>query len=64
MKITISKSQWEEAGNKAGWTKEPKKISNCCGAEDRLISEDGPSYSDIGVCPKCKEHCAFETAGK
>ena len=39
--------------------KEDKKVSNCCSVADRLQSEDGPSYSDIGICPKCKEHCEF-----
>lgn len=39
-------------------------ISNCCGAVDRLQSEDGPSFSDVGICPKCKEHCEFEKETK
>jgi len=34
-------------------------ISNCCGTKDRMVSEDGPNYSDTGICPSCKEHCEF-----
>ena len=37
-------------------------ISECCGEEDTCISIDGPSYSDIGICPSCKEHCDFVDA--
>ena len=33
--------------------------SNCCGVEDRSVSEDGPEWSDIGLCPECREHCEF-----
>ena len=36
------------------------KVSSCCGAEDRDAgSGDGPSYSDIGICPDCKDHTDF-----
>ena len=28
-------------------------ISNCCSAEDR------DAYGDMGICPKCREHCDF-----
>ena len=34
-------------------------VSNCCGAEDGCTSLDGPSWSDIGICPDCREHCEF-----
>tara|TARA_R100000664_G_C2707728_1_gene105677 strand:+ start:74 stop:319 length:246 start_codon:yes stop_codon:yes gene_type:complete len=34
-------------------------ISNCCGAEDVSPFGDA-SYSDMKVCPDCKEHCVFE----
>lgn len=33
--------------------------SNCCGAENDAITLDGPSWSDIGICPDCREHCVF-----
>jgi len=36
------------------------KVSNCCGEPDRMITPDGPDYSDTGICPRCKEHCVFE----
>ena len=36
-------------------------VSSCCGAEDQLYGEDGPSYSDTGICPKCHEHTSFIT---
>lgn len=36
-----------------------KKVSNCCWRPDRLVSEEGPTFSDIGLCPQCKEHCEF-----
>lgn len=36
------------------------KISTCCGAEDGPAGEDGPNWSDIMVCPECREHCGFE----
>ena len=36
------------------------KISNCCGAPNSSLSEDGPDYDDIGICPDCKDHCTFE----
>lgn len=40
--------------------KTSQRVSNCCGAEDRPCTIDGPSYSDIGICPDCREHCEFE----
>ena len=36
-----------------------EKISNCCGAEDRMVGYDGPSFSDMDICPECKDHCEF-----
>lgn len=36
------------------------KRSTCCGAEDAPCSYDGPNYSDIDICPECKEHCGWE----
>ena len=33
--------------------------SSCCGIEDGCTSLDGPSWSDIGICPDCKDHCDF-----
>jgi len=29
------------------------KISECCGAEPILDSDD------LGICPECKEHCEY-----
>ena len=34
-------------------------VSTCCSAPDGPAGEDGPFWSDIGVCPDCKEHCEF-----
>jgi len=28
-------------------------ISNCCSAEDR------EGFGDMGICPKCREHCEW-----
>lgn len=33
--------------------------TSCCGASDRSISDKGPSYEDIGICPVCKDHAEF-----
>lgn len=34
-------------------------LSNCCSANmSRLVSEDGPSFEDIGICPECHDHCS------
>ena len=41
--------------------KEDETYSDCCGAADGAVSEDGPSWSDIGFCPTCREHCEFIT---
>jgi len=36
-----------------------EKLSNCCGANmSTLVSEDGPDYMDLGICPKCNDHCS------
>jgi hypothetical protein len=34
-------------------------ISECCGAKDGESVEDGPAWSDIGICPECRDHCEF-----
>ena len=34
------------------------KLSNCCGAEPRMIHGDGDT-EDIGICPDCREHCEY-----
>jgi len=36
------------------------KYSSCCGEKDRAISIYGPDYSDVELCPQCKDHCTFE----
>lgn len=59
-KIILSKIDWKKIGVFSGWLIIAKKISNCCGSQDCLTNNDGPSWSDIGICPKCKEHCEFE----
>jgi len=34
-------------------------VSNCCGGNmNILITENGPDYMDLNICPKCKEHCS------
>jgi len=51
MKITLSKSQWEDAGRKAGWiTAQKSNTSICpgCGSKN-IYMKDGR-----GVCPDCK----------
>lgn len=43
--------------------KEP--VSNCCAANmSRLVSEDGPSFEDLGICPDCHDHCSTEVNPK
>lgn len=35
------------------------KTSNCCGGDmSTLVTEDGPEYQDLGICPICKDHCS------
>lgn len=36
-------------------------ISECCGAEDRVISDSMGTihYSDIPLCPECEKICNF-----
>lgn len=35
--------------------------SNCCGAQDRLFKRVlDMNYSEMGICPRCLEHCDFE----
>ena len=34
-------------------TKKMSKVSECCGAEPILDSDD------LGICPECKEHCEY-----
>lgn len=36
------------------------KVSNCCGAKDRQMNVHGVEYSDLELCPACKEPCEFE----
>ena len=34
------------------------KVSECCGAANRVICFDaGVDYQDMGICPSCKDHC-------
>lgn len=34
--------------------------SDCCGEPDRLFRRVlDMSHSDMGICPKCGEHCSF-----
>lgn len=37
--------------------------SNCCGAADRnavTVDDESLSFSEIGRCPRCEQHCTFE----
>jgi len=34
-------------------------ISECCSAPDGSTSIDGPTWSDLGICPECRDHCEF-----
>jgi len=36
------------------------RTSNCCNATDRLQPITEVAYSEIGICPKCKEGCEFD----
>ena len=36
-----------------------EKYSNCCGEKDRLMTGDCISYSEMNICPKCKDWCEF-----
>jgi acetyl-CoA carboxylase beta subunit len=36
---------------------EERLVSNCCNSDDRVFN--GEWYSDMEVCPRCKEHCEF-----
>ena len=58
--MKISKKKWGIIASRVGWYKVAEKVSNCCGVSDRLALPDGTTYSDLGMCPKCKEHCEFE----
>jgi Zn-finger nucleic acid-binding protein len=56
MKITISKSQWEGIGKKAGWMKEAVTYKGslcpkCKCPEHSILS---PSHPTINECTKCK----------
>jgi len=33
--------------------------SECCAEPDRAIGPQGHAWSDVGICPKCREHCRF-----
>ena len=33
------------------------QFSTCCGA-----SSSNPIYSDLSLCPECKEHCGWQDA--
>jgi hypothetical protein len=35
------------------------KISNCCSSPDGGTDSNGPSWSDLGMCPECHEYCEF-----
>ena len=36
----------------------PSNLSSCCGADmSRMVTEDGPDFSDLGICPECQDHC-------
>lgn len=39
-------------------------ISNCCYEPDRDLGKDGPAYTDIEMCPECKEHCEWVDSEK
>ena len=34
-------------------------ISECCYAEDRPINLDGPMWSEIQICPVCRDNAVF-----
>lgn len=43
----------------------PTLFSNCCGEHDRgYVMGADQFYSDMGICPRCKDHCLFVTAAE
>lgn len=54
--ISFSTEQLAEARRR---DEENAKVSNCCGEVDRLSDINGPDWSTLGMCPRCKEHCEF-----
>lgn len=51
----------EQAKMNVSLVDEPK-YSNCCGVDmTQLTSEDGPDFLDLGICPKCHDHCGVES---
>jgi len=37
-------------------------LSHCCGAKPQYLSEDGPDSREMGLCPKCHNHCTYVEA--
>lgn len=35
------------------------KVSYCCGEKDGLVDINGPNWSTLGMCPRCKEYTEF-----
>lgn len=36
-------------------------VSECCGSNmETLVTIDGPDYLDLGICPKCNDHCSVK----
>ena len=48
--------------HKNDMVKKKTLVSNCCGAENRMFGyECDVDYMDLGICPRCKDHCVFIT---
>lgn len=38
-------------------SQELESLSNCCGSDlNKMITQNGPDYKDLGVCPDCGEN--------
>lgn len=58
MKITISKSQWEEIGKTAGWTKTAQEVCPQCKGKKLVIEKiknlgTGDYRDSTEPCPMC-----------
>jgi uncharacterized Zn finger protein (UPF0148 family) len=62
MKIKLSKSQWEEAGKKAGWVKIAETPSSQCLACGFPFDIEKHKKDGIVTCPKCKKQ--FQLGGE
>lgn len=61
MPVDFSYDEYLNSKSQDRKSKIQKVLSTCCGADmTTLVSEDGPDYQDLGICPNCKDHCSTE----